>query len=241
MDPSVAAARERARVSAAHVHGWLSDAQGEALFEAARRARGVVVEIGSWQGRSTIWLASGARLAGQRVFAIDPHESSREDPAARTYERFLDNLGGAGLLEAVTPLVMRSTEAVASVTAPVHVLFVDGDHSIEAARVDAETWLPRMAHSGVVMFHDVATSGYAGPRRAFQRLVCWSPEFHRVRKVGSMGIAERTPRRGRLAAARGFAVGFLLFWYDIQGAVKRVLRSARRLIGRGPRTMTACL
>jgi predicted O-methyltransferase YrrM len=63
-----------ARERAAHVEGWLSEAQGRALFEAAAATtgRGAIVEIGSWKGRSTTWLASGARLAGQRVYAVDP-------------------------------------------------------------------------------------------------------------------------------------------------------------------------
>ena len=223
------------------MHGWLSDAQGEALFDAARRADGPIVEIGSWQGRSTIWLAAGAALNGRTVFAIDPHEGSREEPSAKTFEHFTRNLAQAGLLDAVTPLVMRSTEAVSRVDGPVHLLFVDGDHSTEGARRDAETWLPRLAQGGIAMFHDVATSGYAGPRRAFQRLVCWSAEFHRVRKVGSMGIARRTAGRGPWAAARGLIFGILLYWYDIQGAVKRALRAVRRVAaGRRP-TAIVCL
>lgn len=241
MDRSVHASREHARVSAARVHGWLSDAQGEALFDAARRPGGHIVEIGSWQGRSTIWLAAGARLAGRIVFAIDPHEGSHEDPSARTFERFTQNLDAAGLRAVVRPLVMRSTAAVAEVRDPVDLLFIDGDHSIEGARLDAETWLPRLAPGGLVLFHDVATSGYSGPRRVCQQLVCWSPEFHRLRRVGSMVAAERTDVRSRLAAIRGSAFGLLLFWYDIQGVVKGVLRSARRLVRRAPRIVTACL
>jgi predicted O-methyltransferase YrrM len=76
-------AAELARQRAGDVEGWLSDRQGRALFDAAAKATGggAIVEIGSWKGRSTTWLASGARLAGQRVYAIDPHRGSREDPA----------------------------------------------------------------------------------------------------------------------------------------------------------------
>jgi predicted O-methyltransferase YrrM len=243
MESSIGEARERARAAAARVHGWLSDAQGEALFDAAARlgSAGAVVEIGSWQGRSTIWLASGARLNRRTVFAIDPHEGSREDPSARTLDLFARNLSEAGLTETVEPLVMRSGEAVAYVKAPVALLFVDGDHSIAGARRDAEIWLPRVALDGVVMFHDVATSGYSGPRRVFQRMVCWSRDFHRIRKVGSMGIAERTSARTRGAAARGLLFGALLFWYDIQAAIKHGLRGTRRLVSRSLRIVNTLL
>ena len=80
--------KDAARTAAAAVDGWLNETQGEALFDAAARCsgRGAIVEIGSWKGRSTIWLAHGARVAGQRVFAVDPHVNSREDPGARTLE-----------------------------------------------------------------------------------------------------------------------------------------------------------
>jgi predicted O-methyltransferase YrrM len=234
MDPS--AAREYARQAATRAHGWLSDAQGEALFTAASAPHpGAIVEIGSWQGRSTIWLAVGAGLSGRRVFAVDPHEGSREDPSARTYDQFIENLRAADVLRVVTPLVMRSSEAVAHVTGAVGLLFVDGDHSIDAARADAELWLPRVQEGGTVMFHDVATSGYAGPRRAFQRLVCADRRFRRIRKVGSMAVAERSSGRNRVDGMYARTFGMLLYWYDIQGAIKRALRSARRLVGRPPR------
>ena len=84
---------EQARATAATIEGWLTDAEGEFLFRlAAACPPGLpVVEIGSWKGKSTVWLASGVRSsAGTLVFAIDPHEQSLEDPSATT----LDELKG---------------------------------------------------------------------------------------------------------------------------------------------------
>lgn len=221
---------------AATVEGWLSDAQGRALHAAAAatRRRGAIVEIGSWKGRSTLWLAHGARLAGHRVHAIDPHQQSREDPSARTLETFLANLARAGVADVVEPVVLRSDEALA-VAGAVELLFIDGDHSPAGARRDVDLWLPRVMVGGVAMFHDVATSGYTGPRRMFQQRVCWSSSFHRIRRVGSMTIAERTARRSAWQAVRGTIVGILLYWYDVEGVVKRALRAMRRPLGIGRR------
>lgn len=215
---------------AGSLEGWLSDAQGRALYRAAAATRrlGAIVEIGSWKGRSTVWLAHGARAAGHRVHAVDPHAGSREDPDARTLDAFLATVSRAGIGDVVEPLVMRSEQAARVLTGPVELLFIDGDHSPEGARRDGELWLPRVMVGGLAMFHDVATSGYSGPRRMFQRRVCWSAEFHRIRRVGSMTIAERTTRRGIEGAIRGTIVGTLLYWYDIEGAVKRFLRRLRR-------------
>jgi predicted O-methyltransferase YrrM len=217
---------------AATVEGWLSDAQGRALYAAAAAARsGAIVEIGSWKGRSTVWLACGAQRSGRRVHAVDPHAGSLEDPRATTLASFRTSLERAGVSGQVHEMVMTSAEAARRLRGPVELLFVDGDHSPDGAARDADLWLPRVRAGGVVMFHDVATSGYAGPRRVFQRRICWSGEFHRIRKVGSMGIAERTPRRSPAAAARATLVGLLLYFYDLEGTVKRLLRRLRRALG----------
>ena len=190
--------------------------------------RGAIVEIGSWRGRSTTWLAAAAARRGLKVWAIDPHQNSKEDPGARTLDDFLANLVRAGVRDAVEPLVMTSAEAVRVITAPVELLFVDGDHSVAGSRSDAALWLPRVMAGGTVMFHDVATSGYSGPRRVFQREVCRSQEYHRVRRVGSMGIAERTVRRSPWEAVRSRLFDLLLYRYDVEGALKRRLRRLRR-------------
>jgi MMP 1-O-methyltransferase len=218
---------------AATVDGWLSDAQGRALHEAAAATtgRGAIVEIGSWKGRSTVWLGLGAQRAGQKVYAVDPHANAREDPTAKTLDTFRSNLARAGLSETVETLVMTSTQAERIVPGDVELLFVDGDHSVEGSRRDAELWLPRVGERGVVMFHDVATSGYEGPRRVFQRRICWDRRYCKVRRVGSMGIAERTSRRSAGDALRSTCFGLLLYLYDLEGAVKRRLRRARRIIG----------
>jgi predicted O-methyltransferase YrrM len=215
---------------AAEIEGWLSEPQGRALYAAAAACsgRGAIVEIGSWKGRSTVWLAHGAANAGQRIHAIDPHTGSREDPHERTLDAFLANLERAGAASLVDPLVMTSADAERSLHGPVELLFVDGDHSPAGARSDADLWLPRIAEGGTVMFHDVATSGYSGPRRIFQQRICRSREFHRIRRVGSMAIAERTGSRSVLESVRARLFDTRLYFYDVEGAIKRTLRRVRR-------------
>jgi MMP 1-O-methyltransferase len=225
---------ERARQAASPIEGWLSDAQGRALFEAAASTtgRGAIVEIGSWKGRSTTWLARGARLAGQRVCAVDPHQASREDPSADTLQEFLDNLQRAGVGDIVDPFVMSSEEAAARIIGAVELLFIDGDHSEDGSRRDAELWLPRLIEGGTVMFHDAATAGYTGPRRVVQRMVCRNHRFDGIRRVGSMIVARRTARRGARAALWGRTAALLLYVYDVKRALTR-LRT--RLVARAVR------
>jgi predicted O-methyltransferase YrrM len=222
------AAMDRVSDVTSGIEGWLSDAQGRALLAAAAATtgRGAIVEIGSWKGRSTVWLAEGARLAGQRVHAIDRHTQSREDPSANTLAEFLGNINRAGVADVVDPLVMSSADAAAVVRGPVELLFIDGDHSFDGVRRDAEIWLPRVMDGGLVMFHDVATAGYEGPRRVFRRMVCWNERFARVRRVGSMTIARRTSRRGFFDAAWGTVAGLLLYIFDAK-QISRQLRKRR--------------
>lgn len=214
-------------MAAASVDGWLSDAQGAALFDRAARCsgRGAIVEIGSWKGRSTVWLAYGARVAGQRVFAVDPHVNSREDPSARTLEDFTDNLQRAGVADAVTPLVMTSRDAADVVDGGVELLFIDGDHSDAGAERDADIWLPRLVEGGVVLMHDVVTASYTGPRKVFRRRICWNAGYAAVERVGSMGIARRVARRSLIDAAWGSIAGLLLYMLDVKRLLRRVSRT----------------
>lgn len=225
--PDLAELRDRAGRAADDVEGWLSDAQGRALFDAAAYAtgRGAIVEIGSWKGRSTVWLAHGAQAAGQRVYAVDRHEGSHEDPAARTFDVFQSNLRRAGIEAVVTPLVMSSADAAQHLEGGVEVLFIDGDHTDAGAKADADVWLPRLVDGGTVLMHDVVTVSYTGPLRVFRRQVCWSGDYAAIRRVGSLGVARRAFRRGPLTIVRGWLAGLLLYAVDVKRTVRKVRRA----------------
>src|SRR3989442_10815319 len=136
-------APQRVQALASGIGGWLADHEGRPLYELARRCtgRGVIVEIGSWKGRSTIWLASGSKAGSAvSVHAIDPHVGSPEHrsggiPVA-TFDEFRANVARAGVDDIVVPLVKPSLEVAASFQRPVELLFIDGDHSYEAVLAD---------------------------------------------------------------------------------------------------------
>lgn len=154
------------------VDGWLLAEEACALHLAARRvptggAAPLLVEIGSWKGRSTIALARGlearATPAGE-VRAIDPHTGSREHHElwgeVDTYADFLANLDRAGVRDRVRPMRMTSREARREHDGgPVHVLFIDGSHEYEDVRGDMDDWLPLLARGAVVGFNDVLWPG----------------------------------------------------------------------------------
>jgi predicted O-methyltransferase YrrM len=209
--------------AAPSIEGWLTEAEGRTLFEAARQTRshGAIVEIGSWKGKSTIWLAAGARLAGARpVIAIDPHHGSVENPSAETLRDFLRNLERMGLSEMVVPIVKRSEQAIAEVEGPIELLFIDGDHRPESVARDADLWLPRLADGGTVIFHDVASGAWEGPRQVFRRSVCVSRRFGDIRLVGTMGCGHRVEQGAWTDWLRGSYIDLLLRLYDVKNRIR---------------------
>jgi predicted O-methyltransferase YrrM len=207
----------------AHIEGWLTEDEGRTLFEAARQTRnhGAIVEIGSWKGKSTIWLAAGARLAGARpIFAIDPHHGSIENPSADTLRDFRTNLARVGLNDMVVPILKRSEQAIAEIEGPIELLFIDGDHRPESVARDAHLWLPRLADGGTVIFHDVASGAWEGPRQVFRRTVCLSRRFGDIRLVGTMGCGRRFEQLAWTNRLRGSYIDLLLRLYDLKNRIR---------------------
>lgn len=147
------------------IHGWLSRAEGQLLWELASRVpeAEVVVEIGSFLGRSTTYLGHGVR-PGVTVYAVDPHTGDRTwverfgIDEADTSPAFFTNMKKAGLGERVTGVVATSEEAARAWAddRPLGLLFVDGWHSADAVELDGRLWLPRLSDTGTVVFDDWA-------------------------------------------------------------------------------------
>ena len=169
------------------------------MHEATRRHPSTVsaitvVEIGSWQGRSTIALALGLRArGGGTVHAIDPHagtELHRRFGVNDTHDAFLANLRRAGVEGQVRSV--RSTSSVACAgfsPRSVHVLFVDGSHRYEDVLRDIDDWTPVLADVATVAFHDAVS--YPGVRRALEeRVTPPDSPFHNHRVVEETLVAD---------------------------------------------------
>lgn len=216
------------------VNGWLSPIEVRTLYRLARgcTGRGVIVEIGSWQGKSTICLAGGSQAAGgPRVYAIDPHVGSPEHQQTGkiwTFEAFKKNIADAGLSDLVVPIVKMSGDAVADIREPVELLFIDGAHEYEAVKQDFENYEPLLIEGGVIAFHD--TVGWPGPERLVAESIFRSTRFSGAafansityaRKVSRNTATERCANLARLAAKNLYA-----------GVYVNLLRLKKRLAGR---------
>jgi MMP 1-O-methyltransferase len=192
--------------------GFMPEAEGLALFGAAARyaARGPVLEVGTYCGKSTIYLAAAARAAGQPVITVDHHHGSEEnqpgweyhdpslvDPSTGrldTLPHLRATLAAAGVEDDVVVVVGRSADVARLWRTPLGMLFIDGGHTDAAASTDYEGWAPWVAPGGVLAIHDVfpdPADGGQAPYRIYQRAVK-SGAFTEVEGQGSLRLLERT-------------------------------------------------
>jgi len=173
------------------VPGWLTDEEGEALYELARACtgRGVIVEIGSWKGKSTVCLGLGSQAgASVPVYAVDPHADYR-------FGDFKNNVERAGIQELVRPVAALSQAAADDFDEPIELLFVDGAHEYDLVLEDFEKWVPKVVDDGWVVFHD--TTWTAGPRKVVSQAIYRSRRFKEARfVVGSTTVARKVARNG---------------------------------------------
>jgi predicted O-methyltransferase YrrM len=204
----------------ADVPGWLTDEEGEALYELAKRCsgRGVIVEIGSWKGKSTICLGLGSRAGHDvRIYAVDPHAGYR-------FGDFKENVERAGIAGLVTPIPSLSQPAADDFHEPIELLFVDGSHEEALVREDFDKWVPKVVDGGWVAFHD--TTWTAGPRRVVGERVYRSREFKDVRfVVGSTTVARKVARNTLADRARArYVLGVKTAFWLGSTAVKKQRR-----------------
>ena len=179
----------------------MTDAQARRLWDAASRlvAPGRIVEIGSFQGRSTIVLASAA-AEGVEVVAIDPHAGNDRGPqeiagfeaaAQSDHEAFLANLSAAGVRDRVRHVRAFSSEALAAVDGPVDVLYIDGAHRYAPALDDIRRWGDRVRDGGTLLIHDSFSS--VGVTLAILRSLLVDRRFTYVGRSGSLAEYRRSP------------------------------------------------
>jgi predicted O-methyltransferase YrrM len=199
------------RAAAEAATGFMPPDEGLALYAAAHRAAasGPIVEIGTYCGKSTIYLAAAARAHGTVVVTIDHHRGSEEhqpgweyhdpdlvDPAVGqidTLPLMRRTLHAAGVEDVVVAVVGRSAVVARLWTTPLGLLFIDGGHTEEAARTDYDSWAPHVAVGGLLAIHDVfpdPADGGQAPYHIYQRAL-HSGLFTEDSVTGSLRVLQR--------------------------------------------------
>jgi predicted O-methyltransferase YrrM len=201
----------KARQVALACKGFLDDEEGMRLYDLARNHAhlGPIVEIGSYCGKSSVYLGSGAREAGGTLICIDHHRGSEEqqpgwehhdaelvDPTVGLSDSlpFLRRtLHDAGL-EHTAIVVVGASQAVAGLwTAPLGMVFIDGGHSVEAATADYQAWGDRVVPGGILAIHDLfddPADGGQAPIEVYRSALA-SGEFDELPRTRSLGVLRR--------------------------------------------------
>lgn len=193
------------------VKGFLDPAEGAALYEAALEVSplGPVLEIGSYCGKSTVWIGAACQKNGTVLFALDHHRGSEENQAGwehhdgelydsetgmlNTLPLFRRTLRMAKLEDTVVPLVAPSTVVSRGWATPLSMVFIDGGHAMEHALNDYRLWAPRVLPGGLLAIHDVFPNPEDGGRPPYEiyKMALASQLFEEVKAVKSLRLLRR--------------------------------------------------
>ena len=203
---------DKFRLAAEAARGFMPADEGLALYETAASYAGVgpIAEVGTYCGKSTIYLAAAASATGQLVVTVDHHRGSEEiqpgwehhdaelvDQATGRMDSlpfFRATLARAGLEASVVAIIGTSADVARLWRAPLGMLFIDGGHSEASVVTDYEGWAPWVAIGGALAFHDIfpdPADGGQAPYRVYQRALA-SGAFTEVSVTGSLRVLERT-------------------------------------------------
>jgi predicted O-methyltransferase YrrM len=203
VDPALLAAA-RAAV------GFMPDDEGLALHAAGATAarRGPLLEIGSYCGKSAVYLGAAAREGATVLYSVDHHRGSEENQAGWEHhdERLVDPRTGrmdtlpffrrtiesAGLEDVVVAVVGDSPTVAAHWATPLGLVFVDGGHAFDVALADYDGWARHLAANGLLVLHDVfedPADGGQAPFEVWKRAV--ADGFVPVSTTGSLRVLRR--------------------------------------------------
>ena len=213
-DGSLAALSPERRDKAIAARGFMPTDEGDALFAAGCEAASAVpgaplIEIGTYCGKSSIWLGGAAEQTGTVLFTIDHHRGSEENQAGWEHHEpdlvdpvvgkmdtlgiFRHTIADADLESSVIAVVGDSPVVAAHWSSQAALVFIDGGHGAEPAHADYENWTPKIAQRGLLCIHDVFENPADGGRPPYE-IYCRAIESGRfidVRAVGSLRVLRR--------------------------------------------------
>jgi len=191
--------------------GFLDPDEGSRLFALARdhASLGPVIEVGSYCGKSAIYLGSGTRAAGGTLVCVDHHRGNEENQRGELYHDpdvfdadagvmdtlpFLrDAIRRANLEDVAIVLVAKSARAAALLNVRPGMVFIDGGHTQMAADTDYESWAPKVERGGILAIHDLfpdPNEGGQAPINIYRRALA-SGDFDELPTTKTLGVLRR--------------------------------------------------
>ena len=191
--------------------GFLYEDEGRCLYEIARKASrlGPCLEIGSYCGKSTIYIGAACKTNNGILFSIDHHRGSEEqqpgqayfdpglfDPKTGrpdTFQEFRKTIEKADIEDTVVAMVCRSDVAARLWATPLGMVFIDGGHTAEAAITDYECWVRHILPGGYLLIHDIfkdPAEGGQTPYHIYNQALS-SGHFDRLPMIKTLGMLQR--------------------------------------------------
>ena len=167
------------------IKGFMPEHEGKALYKWARKFSeyGPLLEIGTYCGKSSMFLSEGAQANNQYVYTIDHHMGSEEHQVNEEYfdieifdelskrinsfPLFLENINNFGIKN-IVPIVNESSLVAESWSSPLAMVFIDGGHSLETAMNDFMSWHEKIISGGALVIHDIFENSEDGGQAPYE-------------------------------------------------------------------------
>ena len=193
------------------IPGWLPIDEALTLFDLALTLPNnhpVIVEIGSWQGKSALLLAKGIKDKSNPVlYCIDPFNADGDLQSKELYsgapatlgrslqEQFIKNMKNNEVDDLIKILVGYSFDFAADFPEKIDFLFIDGNHDYDVVLRDYRNWSPLLKVGGIIAFHDVFYDPVGdqslGPGLVVKQYILGSPKWSEVNSIDSLLIARK--------------------------------------------------
>ena len=201
---------------ARNTQGFMPDDEGLLLHELARQQlpHGPVLEVGTYCGKSAVYLGAAARAVGGTVFTVDHHRGSEENQAGwehhdptlvdagsglmDTLPRYRRTIERAGLEDVVVAVLGQSRTVSAHWRTPLSMLFIDGGHGEEPAHDDYAGWARWVQPGGLLVIHDVFPDPADGGRPPYE-VYLRALDSGAFTEVGHLGSVRALRRRSGAA------------------------------------------
>lgn len=193
------------------VKGFLAADEGAALYQYALEASklGPCLEIGSYCGKSTVYVGAACQQNDSILYALDHHRGSEEHQLGEEYhdpelfdntvelmdsfKTFRTTMRNAKLDDTVVPIVSSSAVASKHWATPLGMVFIDGGHSEQAAQTDYRSWSTFIKPGGILAIHDIFPNPEEGGQAPYNiwKLAHASGLFDTLPTVNTLGLFRR--------------------------------------------------
>jgi len=193
------------------IKGFLDKREAHCLYNIALEAgkKGPCLEIGSYCGKSAVYLGTACKENSTVLFSIDHHGGSEEQQPGEeyfdpdlldketgridTFKHFRKTITDFELADTVIPIIGRSATIGKVWETPLSLIFIDGSHAYESVLNDYEIWAKNLIVGGYLLFHDIFSDpakGGQAPYLVYQKAVA-SGMYEEMPMCESLGILIR--------------------------------------------------